>query len=281
MILIYAVATTIVSAMLNIYGRHVLKDVSAHAYAVVANLIGGIIFIPIALSNISFVTTSQTLVALFMSSCVWATAIILNTLSNKMAHVSVRAPVSQSKLLWVLIFSVVLLKESVSLQQAGAIGIIFIGLSILLWHPEYKFGSLKDPGIRWTLVGAVVSALTAIVDKYALNFVSVELYGLFMFTLPGVILLLFTPKKGEDIRHILRVHLKRILPISLMMVGSYYGALKMYSLLPISIAYPILQFSTLITVVGGIFILKEKEHLWQKIIAAIFVIIGSVIFKLG
>lgn len=281
MVYLYAIIATIGAAVLSIYSRYVLKRITAHSYAVIANILSGLIFLPIAFSNFSFTKSSGTIWAIVISVGVWSCWTMLNALSNKNTQASIRAPIGQSKLLWVLILGAVFLGEAITFQQVVGVVIIFIGLSILLWHPEYKLGSLKDSGVRWTMITAFAGALTAIVDKNALNFLSIELYGFIAFIVPGIILLLFTPKKAEDIKFTLTNHKIHIVLISLMMVGTYYMTLKTYSLLPISVAYPFLQLATLITVIAGIFILKEKEHIWQKIIATILVIIGSVIFKIG
>jgi drug/metabolite transporter (DMT)-like permease len=42
----------------------------------------------------------------------------------------------------------------------------------------------------------------------------------------------------------------------------------------------LLQLATLIVVLLSIFMLKEKEHFWQKIVATLIVVIGAVIVGL-
>ena len=281
MIFLYFAVAILGSATTSIWSRHILKNASAHSFAMFTNVISALFFIPIALSNISFTNNGRAWLALIIASSLWAAAALMSAISVKETHASIRAPLNQLKLLWSLLFSALILKEVVGLPHLIGGFIIFIGLSILLYHPEYKFGSLKDSGVRWTFISAVMSAAVAIADKYTLNFFSVELYGFIVFMIPSIILFFFTPNQGEDMRHLWKNYKKDIVLFSALMVITYYAVLKIYSLIPVSIAYPVLQLSTLVTVIGGIFILKEKEHLWQKMIATTIVIIGAIILKLS
>jgi len=277
----FATVAIVGFAAWGLFNRHILKSVSAHAFSTLVNIIGTILFIPVALTNLSHSNTRMAWLAIAIASAVWATYSILSSISTKNTEASVRAPLSQSKLLWTVLLGALVLREVVTWQHVAAVFVIFIGISTLLWHPERKFGSLKDPGVRWTLIAAIFSAFAAIADKYALGFFSVELYGFLAYFFPALILLAFTPHQGNDIKHLLKTSKIKIFVASVIGAASYYATLKVYSALEISVAYPLLQLSTLLIVFGGILFFKEKGNLWQKIIATIIVIAGSVWLKLG
>lgn len=281
MTFIYATIAILGIAGMGLYNRYILKSVSAHSFALLTNLIPAIIFVPIALSNWNYTNSKEAWIAILVASVLWALSSLLYSISSKTTEASIRAPLSQSKLLWALLFGLVILGEVISWQHALAVFVLFAGISILLWHPERKFGSLKDPGVRWTLGSAILSAAVAVADKYALGFFSVEMYGLLAYIFPGTILFLFTPRKGEDVAHLWKTSRIHVLLFSIVSVVTYYAMLKTYSLLPISIAYPLLQISTLITVIGGILLFRERENMLQKAIAVVLVIIGSVLLKLA
>lgn len=280
MLFIYFCVAIAGSAGITLYSKYVLKNASPHAFSLLTNLIGALIYAPIAISNISFTNTREAWFAVLAASLFWAIAALLSAASIKKTEVSVRAPLSQSKMLWTVLFSVLILGEAVTLWHLIAVLIIFLGISILLWHPEYKFGSLKDPGIRLIFASAVMSAVVAIADKYALGFFSIELYAFFVFLFPAATLALFTPNKGGDVKDLWKAHKWGVLAVSLLMIVAYYAVLKVYSSFPISVAYPLLQLSTVVTVMCGIFFLKERDHLGQKVIATFLVIAGSILLKL-
>lgn len=280
MILLFLTLAVLGSVSSSFIERYVLKSHSAHAFTVLKNLLCGILFIPIAVSNISFQNTTEAVVALIMAGSLWAVATILSSISTKNTHVSIRAPLGQSRLLWNLLFSAIILKETITLNHFIAVLIIFIGITILLWHPERKFGSLKDIGVRWTLIYAVIIGLTAIADKYALRFFSPEFYGFLAFLMPAAILSFFTPKSDDNVKHLWKINKWKILFVSALSVITYYATLRLYLLLPISVVYPLLQLSTLLTVFGGILFFKEKENIAQKVLAAILVISGAILLKI-
>jgi len=281
MTLFFAAVAIVGYAGWALFNRYVLKTVSAHSFSLLTNVLGAILFFPIALTDLSHSNTSTAWFAIAIASAIWAIYSILSSISTKNTEASIRAPLSQSKLLWAVLFGAMILREVITWQHALAVFVIFIGVSILLWHPEKRFGSLKDVGVQWTLFAAVFSALAAIADKYALGFFSVEFYGFLVYLFPALILLAFTPNQGSDIKHLLKTSKLKILVASIIGVVSYYATLKVYSALEISVAYPLLQVSTLLVVFGGILFFKEKGNVWQKIAAAVIVIAGSIWLKLG
>ena len=68
--------------------------------------------------------------------------------------------------------------------------------------------------------------------------------------------------------------------LAIMASAAYYFTLKSFSLADVTLVYPFLQLATLLTVIGGIVFMKERDHFWQKIIAVVFVIAGAIILKL-
>jgi drug/metabolite transporter (DMT)-like permease len=57
----------------------------------------------------------------------------------------------------------------------------------------------------------------------------------------------------------------------------FYGGIKVYSLLPISIAYPVLQFGSILTVISAIIFLGEKNNLKNRIIGSIIATAGVIL----
>lgn len=157
---------------LNLYNRRILRHehVAPYAFTLLYNFIAAILLIPIALSNISYSHIEKGWIVVFVASVLWACSGLVSSFSAKNTHASIRAPLSQSRLLWVLFFSVIILGESISGAHLVAVLLIFFGVSVLVYHKKTKFGSLKDNGVRWTLLGSFIGAGGAVADKYALGF---------------------------------------------------------------------------------------------------------------
>ena len=266
-------------AAAKIIDRYVLKGVSPYAYALVVNTVSAILFLPVALTNIHFPVQDIAWTALIIASILWTMIAVSGLTAHTETEVSIQDPLSQSKALWALLLGIFVLKETASFFRIAGVVTIFLGISLLVWHPERKFGRVRDKGVRWTLGTAVLSALVAIADKKALGFFNPELYGFLVFLLPSFILFFFLPKRTGEVKYLFRNHWQATLIASILLFITYYARLRVFVVMDVSVAYPLLQLSTLLTVLGGIFILREREHLKQKIVAALIVVLGSIFLK--
>jgi drug/metabolite transporter (DMT)-like permease len=198
-------------------------------------------------------------------------------ISIKGADVSIREPLSQTKVIWGLFLGFFFLQEAFTLQRTFGAILIFIGTGFLLWHPEKRFGKLNDPGVRWTFCAAVLGAIVAAVDKYAQNWFAPEMYGFFVYFVPLIVLLAFLPRRAHHIQHLLKRRGASTIIAILISVGVYYFNLKAFTVADYTVVYPLIQLSTLLTVIGGILFFKEHEHFWQRIIATILTIAGVIL----
>jgi uncharacterized membrane protein len=59
----------------------------------------------------------------------------------------------------------------------------------------------------------------------------------------------------------------------------YFAFVKSLSTAPISIVFPVFQLNVVLTVMLGILVLKEKSHVFTKIISASIIVLGTVLLK--
>lgn len=280
MLLAFFVGLAIISSTANkILSRVAMRDISPYAFAVFVNLGCALFFLPLALMRAQLPSDPRAWGVLSIASILWAAIAIVGLFSVRGTQISLREPVSQSKLLWGLLFSVVLLGEAVSLQRALGIIVIFIGITLSIWHPERKLGRLSDSGIQWTLLGAFLGALVAAVDKHALQYFPLEMYGFLVFLLPTIVLLFFYKKRRADVVHVFRYRWRFALLTSMTLAVLYYSTLQVFKLMEFSLAYSLLQLSTLLAVLSGVVYLREREHILQRIIATVIVIAGAILLK--
>ncbi len=278
-ILFVALAILSTTGAKLLYG-YILKETEPYAYALLRNIFSALLFLPLALANFSIPKEFKSWAVLITASIIWAIIAVTNLFAYKGTEVSIKDPLSQSKLLFTLFLGLILLKESATFGRIIGNVVIFVGVSLLLWHPEKRFGRLSDPGVRWTLLTALLMGVVNIFDKYALNLFKLEVYGFLVFLFPSIILAGFLPGRSQHIKHLLKHRWISVIISIVLVAATYYFTLKAYKLADVTLVVPLLQIGTLITVLGGIIILKEREHFWQRIIAATLVVAGSIIISL-
>jgi|SRR3989344_805610 len=277
--LVFVFIAIILGTVTQILKRYILKETNPYAYSLATQIISGLIFLPFAIINFSLPQELIAYAVLAFASILWSLVSISTYISYKQTEISIRDPIGQSKLLWALLFGVLFLGEMITSHRIIGTSIIFLGVVILIWSPKRKFGKLSDPGIRWTLLAAILNAMVFLLDKASLRWFVPEVYGFFVYLFPMFILVLFLKKRKHHISHLFKIRAKSTILSIVLSAVAYYFTLKAFSLADFTLVYPLLQLTTLLTVVGGIFIMKEKENLWQKIIASVLIIIGAIILK--
>ena len=91
--------------------------------------------------------------------------------------------------------------------------------------------------------------------------------------------LYFPYLKFSDIKKEIKISSWKIALLSLFNVIGYFIQLKAQALADATRVIPIVQTSTLLTVIFGIFILKEKDNLFKKIFAGIIAIGGVFLLR--
>lgn len=257
--------------------RYVLKETEPYAYALLINLVSTLLFLPLAARHVTLPSNSTGYILLGIAALLWTIVSVSGNFAYKGTDVSIKDPISQSALLWTLVFGIAFLGENPSPLRITGTLIIFLGVSGLMFHPEKRFGRMTNPGIQWTLFTALLGAGVAIVDKFMLKSFPPEFYGFLMFLGPTVTLSLFLGGRSQHLVHLLRRRGLAAIAASILTSAMYYLTLKTYAVIDVTLAYPLLRLGTLFTVLSGIVILKEREHLTQKVIATIIIVTGSIL----
>ncbi len=275
--LIFIALAALSSTIYVLLTRYILRKTDPYAISLITNIAGAVVFLPFAANKISFPDTLLPYFVVGIAAIIWTAFSVSNFIAYKGVEVSIKQSLGQSKLIWILIFGIGFLGETVTLNRAIGTIIIAAGIFFLVWHPEKRFGRLSDPGVRWTFFAALLGAFVSTLDKAALRWFPLEFYGFLVYLFPALILLTFLPGRTHQVRHLMKLHWFAVTISVLVSATFYYFTLKVYSLVDITLAYPLLQFGVLITVLSGIIFFKEREHLWQKIVAAVIVVVGAII----
>lgn len=168
--------------------------------------------------------------------------------------------------------SVFLYSEALTLKKIVGSVLIFLSLILVSYSKRIKFGSLKAIGIG--VVVNVMLGLGWMLDKKGVQYFSADMYNIFVWTAP-IFFVIFPKIKFSEIRYELRMASWKILVPAFLNVAGYLLQLKAMAIGNATQIIPIVQTSTLMTVLFGILILNEKEHVLKKIFAGFLALIGS------
>lgn len=281
--IIFLITTTLGFLTVNkIFTKKLANLKHPIAITYLANIISATILLPFA--YFSYRTTSfdfsfKDHYIVFLGGLIWAFAGIFSTLSVKKADVSLREPIITTRIIWVSIFGVVFLGEHLSFVKVAAILLIFIGIivaTVRIKNIKESFGH----GSSWALLSALLTSVAVFVDKLGSAIIGTVVYTFFVYFIPAIIQTPLLFKIKEACRDIIKNHLWHILAISVTQSVFFYTQIKLYSLLPVSTIYPILQFSSILTILAAIVFLHERSNIRNRIIGTIIAGIGVIMFKL-
>jgi drug/metabolite transporter (DMT)-like permease len=156
------------------------------------------------------------------------------------------------------------------------LGVVFIFVSIILVNlSRNKF--VPGRGELYAFLAALCFGLESTNDRIILKSFELYTYVSLAFIIPSLSLLLVKPKIVQAISQIkLPVITKKIIPVSIVYslgAVTYFIALKGA---PSTSQVAVINLTTIIiTVVLSILILKEKDHLFKKLIAACLSFLGA------
>ncbi len=110
-------------------------------------------------------------------------------------------------------------------------------------------------------------------DKTGALYFGASLYNLLIWFFP--IFIVYLPSiKLTEIKYEFKNAPFNIFLLSLLNVAGYILQLRAFQIGEVTRIIPIVQLSTILTVLAGVFILKESENLNQKIIASLMAFVG-------
>ena len=270
--IIFAILAAISDGTKDFFNRVVMIKEDPYVYGFIQNVIATLLFIPLFLS-VKFPTNNIVYLFILLSALAWVGIAIIGNYSYKYTEVSLRAPISQIRIIILLILSMLFLSEKLTLNKGIGTLLIFIGLFVL----RFKGGKfdIKNKGIQLTVLTACLVALAAIFNKIALHYTVPEFQGFLIYLIPTVILFFFLKGRKKKFKSLFKNQWKVVLFGSFLGAAFTYLSLKAYALADVSTIFPIIKTSALITVLLGIIFLKEKQIL-RKIIATTIVLIGII-----
>ncbi|UCH01559.1 MAG: EamA family transporter [Candidatus Bathyarchaeota archaeon] len=275
---LYALLSAVSIGFQRIINAYVVKTEDHLAYSWFATCLTSLFFmlLLIMMGDIALPTSLHAWALALIAGVLWTLITILGFKSYQLTPLSLRESLSRVDMLFLLFFSALLLGESITLVKVLGTGCIFIGLIVLTRQKEKAFGRLTDKGVQLTLLVAAFHGLVSVIDKRAVVFFLPAFYGFLEYALVPVYLMPVAVKNRDKIKQI--IINKKFIPIigSVLSVIAYYSRLQASILTEVSNVFPVLQLSTVISILGGFIFFKEGE-LRSRIIGSIIMIIGSIL----
>lgn len=275
-----ALSTAVLSATFNLLSRKLaVKSISPRAFSFVFNfwaaIFAGIIFL---FQTKNFQISSFIIVGLIiLSVALYGLFERLQFFARKQIEASNITILFRISPIITFIGSIFVFNEILTFNKL--IGFIFIIIASFLvtYRKETKF-SLNKPFLI-VAVCAIALGLSRIVDKGVVNTgFSVDFYNFILWVGPLLFIYLpYIPRKelkGEMIVGSWKIPLTALINVAVL-----YTQLYALSLADASLVIPVISASTVLTVIGGIVFLNERENILKKILAAITVFIGIILIK--
>ncbi len=279
--ILFALGAALSSGIEKILRRHVLIKEDSVCYAFLFGLFAAVVLLPLFFIRYEPPVNNNAWLLVILSGVLWTLYGLLLAKAYTYLEASVASPISRLKLFFVLLLSIIFLNETISVSKIIGTTLIFMGVVIINLKSRNFLESFKEKGVVLIIISTFVISIALLVDKYAMNFFSVETYTAPVYLMSPLLLIPFILKRKDHLKSILKRSLIPVFFTSLLSVGYYYLILNAFKYAEASIVVPITEISTLFTVLGGIFILKERKNIMRKVIATIIVIFGAILLSIN
>lgn len=219
-------------------------------------------------------------------------AVFLIKESIRLLEASLRTIIYQIRIFFVLIFASLFLNESLNFIKIIGSILIFSGIIVAVFRKRkvswfrkvfnrvFEREGERATGIFLTLAAALVTAVELMGFKYLLNQFAVS-FTLFTVSLISVFLfLLVVPNLTKKAINLVKGEKGKLVFLNAFLANiSWVLFFWATSMTEASKTQPISQGMTVLTILGGIIFLQERERVWQKIFGGVLAVIGVILVK--
>ena len=249
------------------------------ALTVLLQFLGGIsvlLFVPFF--KIQFPSNYITWILLGFACIFYAIADRVNTTARRGLDVSTYSILGQLSTVFLIIWGIVFFKETIILKKIIGAVLILIGNIIVL----YKKGKFElNKYVFFSLLGNLAMSIGISLDVGISDKFNMPIYVAITLILPSLMIFLVDRVKIKDVIKEFKEGNKK----SILMIGLSWGImiivmLRAYQFGSVTTIAPITSVTTILNVFAAYFLLKEKDSMLKKILAALIVILGIVLIKI-
>ena len=230
---------------------------------------------------IFFLTGSQTNFVLPTKTEAWIVLAIVCLLyglfergrfvAAKLVDASTMATVGSVSTLVAFVGSIFLYSETLTLSKFG--GVLLILISLVLVSIAKTENKSNTKNILITLLVYTTLGLGWMLDKKGTMLFNACTYNILVWTVP--LIFVYFPKIGfQQLKEEYKKVSGRVFILASVNVLAYFLELKAFETMEATTVLPIVQTSTIFTIVLAIFLLNEKQNVLKKLIAGILSFVG-------
>jgi len=213
---------------------------------------------------------------------------LLNGRAYQTGDLSVVYPLSQSSMIYVPIWGMLLLGERFSIQGVAGILLVIFGSFIVqmqrisLAELARPFRDLKSPAVRAALLAGFIYSIGSIAEKNGVRHYS-PLYFTYFLVFSMLLLMSFNllrPKYRSLVAEEFRENWRPILCSGPVVMASFLTFRYGLNLAPVGYAVPVRQVSIMIGVIIGIIFLRESFGR-IRLASALIIVTGAVLIRFG
>lgn len=264
----------------SLMSRHVMRNhQDAWAFSLYFSLVGTVISLPFALTHMTIPhSIGPWLIALVVGLLIVGNN-LLYFQASKYIEMSLIGAISKFRLVWVFIFSLLVLGDHFSWQKLLGT-LLAVGAGLVIIHKFRRPKSLLGVGLIFA--ETLTSASIVIGLKYLMpHFTAASVTFIVAFLIPSILNLSIMPHSLRRARNTYKVQGKAI--IAACALGGFAN-LAFNQGLALGDAPSVLVINEaflVVTLVGEHIMLKEREHTWAKIAAVALAIGGAILIQLA
>lgn len=288
-----AITSGIIGTGKELLNRVVLREKGdSLAFGFLYQAVPVVCALPLFVFGLKFPTSLFPYLLLGVIGVVDTLSVFLIMESFKYLEVSLKAIIYQLRLFWVLMLSIVILGETLNPDKIIGVCLIFGGISLAVfkqkkvsWFKKTVMRILgrKDQrakGILVTLIASFLTAFEMIGVKYLLNQFSLSFVVFAVLSVSAMVFLLLAPNLKNRVSSLIKGPQRKAVWLTCLLgTIALFLSLRAMSMTELSRVNPILESFKILTILGGIVFLKEKEKVWQKILGGILTVIGVILVK--
>lgn len=279
--LYYSLGAAVSFAFLNIFSRVLtVESKNPRAFSIVFNIIC------IIMSLILFIATGSykvfylpirmdAWIYLLIASLFYGLNERFRFLISKILEASVYSIIGNISVIIAFIVSFFLYKETLTFNKL--LGSILIFFSLLLVS-EFKKSKVSARGMFLGVITSIYLGIAMSLDKKGAIFFNPETYNILLWVAPFIVLY-FPGINTREVKIEFKKFSWRIILLAFLNFVGFYLGLKAFILADATKVIPIVQTATLMTVIIGVFLLKEKTMLVRKLLAGVIAVVGVFLLR--
>lgn len=276
-----SLATALCYACLNIFSRIVSVDSkNPRALSIAFNLVSTVMAVILLLltgsfKNLSLPTQTEAWIYFLIAAFFYGIFERLRFFATKMLDASIYSIIGNISVIIAFSISLILYNETLTISKFAGSFLILLSLLMVI---EIKKSKISVKSLIVGLIASIAVGIAMGLDKKGATFFNPEVYNLLLWVAPLIIL--YVPGiTFKEIKDQFKKFSWKIYLLSFFNFIGFYLGLKAFLLAEATKVIPVIQLSTIMTVIVGIFLLKERNNLFKKIIAGVIAVIGVFLLR--